>query len=251
MDQKPIQTSGSILFLGIIIVLVLFLIKFFDISYPISVTNRSLSGELSVVGEGKVDVVPDTAEVSAGIVVQDAKTVQEAEQKINEVNNKIIAAAIALGIPKEDIKTSNYSISPDYRFEPAGGRSTQNTYTGNATVTIKVKDANKVSGVISAATTAGANQVYNAGFSVDDPGKFREQARSKAIQNAKEQAQKLASQLGIRLGKIVNIVESTPETPMPFMEKRLAIPQKGGLSPNIEPGTQTISSTVTLYFERN
>ncbi len=210
-----------------------------------------MSGELSVVGEGKVDVVPDTAEVSAGIVVQDAKTVQDAEQKINEVNNKIIAAAIALGIPKENIKTSSYSINPNYGFGPPGVSATPTTYTGNATVTIKVKDANKVSGVITAATSAGANQVYNAGFSVDDPAKFREQARDKAIENAKQQAQKLASQLGIRLGKIVNIVESNTGSPIPFMEKSLAAPLGGGSAPNIEPGTQTISSTVTLYFERN
>ena len=90
-------------------------------------------------------------------------------------------------------------------------------------------------------------------YSVESPEKYREQARNKAIANAKEQAQKLANELGIRLGKVTNIVESTNDNgPFPMMYKTEAVSLGGGNAPSadLQPGTQTISSSVTLYFEK-
>lgn len=238
-------------FLGIIasavaVLITLLIITTLNITLPISVTSRTVSGELSVVGEGKVDVVPDTANIQAGITV-DSKTVKEAEDKINEINNRIVTAVETLGIDKKDIRTSNYSISPNYNFTP-DGRSDISGYAGNATLTITVREQELVPQVITAATEAGANQVYNSGFIVDDPSKYREEARNKAIQNAKEQAQKLANELGIKLGRIVNIVESTSQPPEIYPVMRSA-PDIGG-APDLQPGSQTITSVVTLYFER-
>jgi len=242
--MSPLKTYILILIATLI---ALFLIKQLDIFYPISVTNRAVSAELSVVGEGKVDVVPDTANVQAGITAED-KTVQEVEGKINEINNKIVSALERLGIDKKDIKTSNYSINPSYDFTP-NGRNNISGYTGNASLVITVRKQELVSQVITAATEAGANQVYNSGFTVDDPSKYREEARNKAIQNAKEQAQKLSKELGIKLGRVVNIVESTPgpDRIVPFLRSEAGL----GGAPDLQPGSQTITSVVTLYFEKH
>ena len=244
IKSNPIHSSLILLF--ILFFASLWLIKFFDISYPISLTTRTVSGELAVVGEGKVDVVPDTASVQAGITAE-GKTVQEVEGKINEINNKIVSALERLGIDKKDIKTSNYSINPSYDFTP-NGRNNISGYTGNASLVITVRKQELVSQVITAATEAGANQVYNSGFTVDDPSKYREEARNKAIQNAKDQAQKLSKELGIKLGKVVNIVESTPgpDRIVPLLRSEAGL----GGAPDLQPGSQTITSIVTLYFEK-
>ena len=246
MEQVKQNLISSIVLLFILLFGFLWLIKFFDISYPISVTTRTVSGELSVVGEGKVDIVPDTATVQAGITAE-SKTVQEVEGKINEINNKIVSALEKLGIDKKDIKTSNYSINPSYNFTP-NGRNNISGYTGNASLVITVRKQELVSQVITAATEAGANQVYNSGFIVDDPATYREEARNKAIQNAKEQAQVLSKELGIKLGRVVNIVESTPgpDRIVPMLRSESGL----GGAPDLQPGSQTITSVVTLYFEK-
>lgn len=229
----------------------LWLINYFNISYPLTVTSRTASGELAVVGEGKVDITPDTASVDLGIIVNDAKTVDEASTKINTVNNAIVVALSSLGIEKADIKTSNYSINPTYDYSK-GGNGTITGYTGNTTVTVKVRETAKLPQAIEAATKAGANQVMGTNYTVDKPEIYREQARQKAIDNAKEQAQKLANQLGIRLGKIVNIVESSNDSTGPIYFDKAVAMGSGGNAPiaDLQPGTQTISSTVTLYFEK-
>lgn len=239
---------------GILILTLVFLsiVKYFDISYPLSITSRSSSAELAVVGIGKVDTTPDTASVDLGIVVNDAKTIDEAQTQINKVNNAIVEGLKKLGIDKGDIKTSNYSINPNYDYTN-GGNGRIIGYNGNTTVTIKVKDTSLLPQVIEAGTKGGANQVMGTNYTIDKPEVYQEQARQKAIDNAKEQAQKLANQLGIRLGKVVNIIESSGNGPVPmYYEKSAVMMDSAGSNapvPDLQPGTQTITSTVTLYFE--
>src|SRR3990167_3140120 len=228
----------------------LFVVKIFDISYPVQITNTSKSTEFSVVGEGKVEVVPDVAYVDLGITVNNAATVESAQSQIDKTNNAIIEAMTKLNIPKKNIKTSNYSIFPSYRYDE--GADTITGYSGNVTITIKTNDIQSVSQIIQSATAAGANQVQNTRFEVEDPGKYRADARNKAIENAKKQAQDLASSLGIKLGRVVNIVEYSPGGGgiVPVYSKDSAMGLGGGGEPSLEPGSQNITSVVTLYFEK-
>lgn len=252
-ELKENRIFPTYIILLVITLLFLWAVNYFNISYPLAVTQKQASGELAVVGVGKVDIVPDTASVDLGIVVNDARTIDEAQSKINTVNNAIIEGVKGLSIDKGDIKTSNYSVVPNYDYSK-GGTGVITGYNGNTTITIKVKDTAKLPQVIEAGTKAGANQVMGTNYTVDKPEKYQEQARQKAIDNAKEQAQKLASQLGIKLGKVTNIVESTNSPgPLPMLYSKEAMGMGGGTNapvPDLQPGTQTITSTVTLYFEK-
>lgn len=248
--MKDTYTKYAVL-TAFLVLVTLALIRILDLSYPISIVNTNRSAELSVVGEGKVDVVPDTAYVEVGVTVNNSQTVDQAQNEIDDTNKKIISAMQKLQIPKQDIKTSNYSIYPNYSYE--GNQNKITGYNGNVTITIKVKDTNTVQRVIEEASKAGANQIQGARFSVENPDKYREEARNKAIENAKSQAEKLSKNLGIKLGRVVNIIENSSNGgPMPYYDKAMAVPEANGRGggPVIEAGTQTVSSVVTLYFEK-
>ena len=245
--------SSLLTYIGFVVVtlLALFIVQSLNIAYPVTITTKAAPVDLAVVGEGKVTVVPDTATVTVGIVVSNAKTVDEAQEKINDINNKIIESMGKLGIAKVDIKTSNYSINPDYSYTNGSNQITG--YSGNANLTVTVKNTNILPQVITEATKGGANQVGSPQYTVDSPEKFREEARNKAIANAKEEAQKLAQSTGIRLGKVTNIVESQPNTPVPMFYQADALKTASSteITPHtIEAGSQEITSTVTLYFEK-
>ncbi len=242
------MSISKLLLSGAFVIISLVIMQILHISFPVSVTISNKSSEFSVVGEGKVEARPDVSYVDAGIVVSNAKSVDEAQSMINEVNTKIVSAMGRLNISKSDIKTSNYSLYPNYATDPTQPNKIAG-YNGNVTVSIKVRDTNLTSHVIEETTKAGANQIQGARFEIDDPNKFQEQARDMAIKNAKVQAEKLSKSLGIRLGKIVNIVESnqgSPMVPMMMAEGK----GLGGGGPQIEPGSQTVTSLVTLYFEK-
>ena len=247
MNKNLIGTTVGI---SLVIFILLWMINFFHISYPVSITTSNVSTELSVVGEGKVDIVPDTATVNLGITVDTKPTVGEVKTILDKTNNDIVAAVMKQGIKKEDIKTQNYSLTPSYQY--IDNQNKQTGFQGSVNMSIKMHDTNLVGNVIESATAAGANQVLGTDFSVDNPDKAREEARNKAIENAKEQAQKLASNLGIRLGKVTNIVESGSNGgPVPMFANEMTAGGFGvAKTADLQPGSQTISSVVTLYFEK-
>lgn len=232
------------------LILFLFFIKIFDISYPFKVTITSAPQDLAVVGEGKVEVVPDTAYVDVGITVSNSLNIEEARNKIDSINTELIKAVKKLGIDPKEIKTTNYSVYPTYSYENNTSKITG--YDGNATITVKTKKTDLVPSIIEEATKAGANQINNTRFVVDDPALYREEARAKAIKNAKDQAAKLAQSLGIKLGKVTNIVESLngESNPRPMMYAGASDLKTGGSAPTLEAGSETVTLTVTLYFEK-
>ncbi|MCX6783709.1 MAG: SIMPL domain-containing protein [candidate division WWE3 bacterium] len=249
--RKLLTAIVFVVVTALVVVASLFVIRGFRLSLPLSITNLQAPIDLAVVGIGKVTAVPDVAYVDAGIVVNAGNSVAEVQSKIDAVNNAILAAVEKLGIAKADVTTSNYSITPNYNYSPTGQNSIDG-YNGNAAITIKVKDLSRVSSVIAEAATAGANQVNGARFEISDPNVYRAAARDQAISNAKLQAQKLAASLGLKLGKVTNIVESN-STPVPYpmmYGAGVSTLDAKATAPQIEVGTQEVSSTVTLYFEK-
>lgn len=231
----------------ITILLTLLLIRMFGLGIPLQVTQGSTS-DFSVIGEGKVEVVPDLAYVDVGVTA-DGNTAEEAQNAISKVNNSIVAKMAEYTIEKKDIETQNFNVYPNYDYN-AGNRIIG--YRGNTTLNIKVKDAKQVGEIAKAATQAGATEIQNTRFVVQSPEKYREQARDKAIVNAREQAAKLSNQLGIKLGRIVNMIESSTDGigPIPYYAGKADAMGGGGGTANLQPGSQEITSVVTLYFEK-
>ncbi len=234
---------------GVFIVGLLFIIKIADIGYPLQVSVSNTSAELAVVGEGKVEVSPDMAYVDVGVTVNSQPTVEVAQNKLKETNNNIIEELKKIGIDEKNIKTINYSVYPNYSYE--NNKSTIAGYDGTAKVSVKTKDINKVGEIIETATNAGANQVNNTRMVVEAPEKYREEAREKAIQNAKDQASKLAKSLNIKLGRVTNMVESAGGGGQLFQGGFVAHETGGGGGgPTLVTGTESVTSMVTLYFEK-
>lgn len=235
---------------GVLLVLIgLWLASIFNLSIPIKLQTSGAPQELAVVGTGQVDVVPDTVRITFGIRVEQKNSVEAVQKEMNEKSKAVSEALIKSGVKKENIKTSNYSINPEYDYSNPQRKLLG--YTGTMTIDVKVQPTALAPTVIANATAAGANEVQNTQFIVDAPEKYRAEARQKAIENAREQAEAIAKDLGIRLGKAVNLVESSNGNsvyPVPMYDAKAM--GAGGGGPTLESGTQTITSTVTVYFEK-
>jgi uncharacterized protein YggE len=250
VTMKNSDTFKQFLFAGAFILVLLILIDLLNISYPISMTTTQRSAELAVVGEGSVDVVPDQGIIDVGISVAEAETPEAVQAQVNKVNSAIIENLKGLGIEAKNIKTANYSVYPAYDY--ATSREIIG-YSGEARISITINDQSQVDSVIDAATKAGANNIYGSSFTVSDPAKYRAEARNAAIKNAKEQAAQIAKDLNIKLGKVVNIVETSGgnnDVPLYDAAKYGHGAGGGGGGVVFEPGSQKITSIVTLYFEK-
>src|ERR1035437_5606526 len=181
------------------------------IPFFINSVNTTKTDLFSATGEGKVTAVPDQATVNAGVTAQ-SQTVADAKNKVNEISNKIIGDLKKLGIADKDIKTTDYSISPNYsnQIVPMGAPMMENTqqtisgYTVTQNLEIKVRPIEKANQVVDIATKDGANLVGGVNFTFSDQlsKSLESQATEQAVNNAKTKAQALAKVAGINLGKV-------------------------------------------------
>lgn len=233
------------------------LIAYTKLLGPIPFTVNSVSTVkdtlFTVQGSGEVTAVPDTALLNMGVSKQ-AASVEEAQVQVNEIINKITTDLKALGVEEKNIKTVNYSVNPNYDF--TGGSQRINGYMVNADVQAKIKPVDKANQAIDAATKAGATNVGNVQFVLDDDkrAELEEQARKEAIEKAKAKAESIARTSGIKLGRLVDVQESgTPGIQPPVaMRADLKVENAAGdmaQPTELNPGESKVSTTVSLSYE--
>ncbi len=222
---------------------------------PLSV-SQTVTQKMStfdVTGESEMVTVPDQAEVTAGIVVNET-TVAAAQDKANEIINDINKAMDDMGIDKKDIQTQNYYVGPEYDYNNNGVDKIKG-YSVSADLRIRVTDFEKLNEVIDTSTRLGANRINGISFSLtnEKEEEMLKQAREEAIEDAKDDADELAGLAGIKLGKVVNVYESRPMQPpyMPMYGRANVMMDMAAQkeSTQIEPGSATYTYTVTLSYE--
>lgn len=206
--RQPKVWVALIGILGLVLVLSLAVGKK-DATYPNQVT---------ITGQGRVAYQPDTATVTLGVQIDKVSKAEEALNQLNQKISAITAEIKKIGIPETNIQTQNYSLYPQYDY-PASGISMVSGYNANQQMAIKIENINDnsqlVSQVISVASKAGANQISGVTFSSSKLNDLKQEARLKAIADARAKAPNLAQNSGVRLGKIIGWYEnliSTPET---------------------------------------
>jgi len=169
-----------------------------------------------VTGEGKVTVTPDIVNISMGMQSQEA-SVSAALQKASDAMDNIMAVLKTDNIADKDIQTQQFNISPQYSYDQGSGKQNITGYNVNNTVNVKVRDISNVGSIIDAVVTAGGNLtvINNVNFTVEDPTKYYNDARQKAVDDANAKAEEIASLSKVTLGKPTYVVEIS-STPYPI-----------------------------------
>jgi len=263
---KNLEDKNKILLTGLLIILAVFLLAL-TVSTVVGIQNKIKEGKyigqeietkntITVADKGEVYAKPDLA-LTTFSVVTEKKTVSEAISENAKKMNAVIDFVKEQGVEDKDLKTISFNIHPRYewygvtQFYPQGRRVLVG-YEVRQSLEVKIRDMEKIGDIIEGATDAGANEVGDLQFTVDNPDELKKQARGQAIEKAKNKAEELASQLGVRLVRIVNFSESGV---IPFyygLEK--AAGMGGGeevSAPAIETGENKIEVNVTITYEIN
>jgi len=197
--------------------------------------------DVTVIGSGQVQGAPDTLNSDLGVEV----TAQDVSTAISTASIRakaVIDAMVAAGARREDIRTTDVSVQPQYNTDQ-----TVTGYRSSNTVHVVVRDLTKASAILGAATQAGGNdtRVNSVSFALDDDSKLLADARARAFADAKARAEQYAVLSGLKLGsvKTINETSSGANTPPPIARNQLAAPDIP-----LEPGTQTVTFTVTVKW---
>jgi uncharacterized protein YggE len=207
------------------------------------------SRSITVVGVGKVSLVPDIAQINVGAEAA-ASTVSEAKAEVDRQMAAIAAALAETGVAEKDIQTSQYSIY--YEREPVpvarpapseeGLAVSSGAYRVSSMLQVTVRDVDTAGDVLDAVVEAGANQVYGVTFTVSDEQKWQSGARENAMTDAKARAAELARLAGVELGDVLSVSEVVGGMPVPMASERA---YGGG---GIAPGELELSTQVQVTF---
>jgi uncharacterized protein len=199
---------------------------------------------ISVTGEAQVSAPPDLAELDAG-VASDGKTAREAAETNNAAMSKVLLALKGAGLEDKDYQTSRLSLQPQYAPNRPGPSPIVG-YRASNRVSIKLHDVAKVASVIDTLVTAGANDVGNINFTVSQASKLLDDAREKAIADARRKAEIYAKAAGVALGAPISISEEGAPAPV-FRGKMMAAAPMATSMP-IAQGEETLSVTVAVSW---
>lgn len=212
-------------------------------------TGSIVSGQntgIWVTGEGKVYVVPDVAVLNVGVEAQ-ADTVADAQNQATDAMNAVRNELDAWSIDAKDIKTLYFSIYPVRDYNPLKEGEELKGYRVTNMLSVKVRKVEDTGNIIDAVAKAGGNliRIDNISFTVDDPVPYQKEARENALADAREKAEQIADEAGLRLGDPTYINETSSYYPYSLpIAYEAAVPMMGG-GTSISPG----ETTITIYVQ--
>lgn len=203
---------------------------------------------LALTGEGTAEAKPELAILQVGVAV----TAKVAKDALVE-NSRLLAAALnaakEAGIDSRDLQTSGLSLRPDIvRAEKWPHREVIG-YQINNLVTIRVRDIEKLGGLLDKLVVLGINDIRNITFSVANPAPLIEQARAAAIKDVMDKAQKVAEAANLKIVRVLELSEGGVDTPSPrpFVLARAASAPRPDVP--VEAGELIYRARVNAVFE--
>lgn len=229
-------------------------------------SGKAATNTINVSGHGEAMAIPDIATFSFSVVSNKA-SVAEAQTDATTKANTLTDYLKNAGVDEKDIKTTDYSIQPQYDYQQVAcpavapgssavycppGRQVLRGYEVRQSTTIKIRDTKKAGDILAGVGGKGATDVSGLNFTFDDPTGVQNQARDKAIADAKEKAEVLAKQLGVSLVRVVSFNESGSNpypTPMAYGMGGVSAYDAKSVAPQISVGQNKITNDVSITYE--
>ncbi|MGC9993201.1 MAG: SIMPL domain-containing protein [Candidatus Cybelea sp.] len=168
--------------------------------------------EIAASGFGRVALPPDIATVRAELQTN-AVRANDAVAQNNAAYDRVVAAVGNLGIARADVALDWYNVryNPQPGVMPANPTSEQYGYTVSRNFEVTVRRIAMAGTITDACIDAGATSIIGVSFDLSDRTAARMQAITKAIADARANAETIARSAGLRIVSIKSI--SYPDTP--------------------------------------
>jgi len=207
---------------------------------------------ISVSGTGTIDATPDIARLSLAVQRRDV-SMQVARDETVRVSKAFLALCKKLGIPENKIRTSGLTINPEYRWDEKENRQVFTGFFVQRQLQVEITDLDKLGNVIEGAIDAGVNEVSPPALDSSKAKELNRDALAAATADAKANAERIASSLGVKLGAVRTVVAGgASPPPMPMQEMRvmaMASDSAGKAAANYVPGEISFEGRVEATFD--
>ena len=178
--------------------------------------NAADSRYITVSATGTATVVPDAVRINATVSVL-GTTSKGALSSAGATSTAVRSALTASKVATKDVATQSITVYPEYSY-PASGTPTLSGYRATQSFDITIRNATTAGAVVDAIVEAGGDNLQVNGVSpfVLDSDKATETARTAAVKKAKAKAASYAKLLGVKLGRVIYLDESSTPTAYPI-----------------------------------
>ena len=179
-------------------------------------------------GTGNVIGTPDRAQVTFSVETENPD-VKIAQQDNAQKMATVINALVAIGIPRDALKTTGYNIYPVYEDSTKSILDQKvRTYRVTNTLTVTLHDVSKTGDVIDVAVANGINQASSIQFLLSDEQSqvLRTEALKKAVARARADADTVAGAMGTPIIGVQSADISGGYSPVPVSYTHLTLPTK-------------------------
>jgi uncharacterized protein YggE len=177
-----------------------------EMSRPLALVERESPPTLTVTGNGEVAVKPDLVIIRLGAEIQTDQA-STAQQRVNEVTQRALAALKAAGVAGEDLQTSGLTVTPVYSDEARPAARKIVWYRATNVVEMRLADTAKAGTLIDAAMAAGVNRLEGISFELKNDHEQRREAMRKAAEDARQKASLLAAAMRVRITQLDSVDE--------------------------------------------
>jgi uncharacterized protein YggE len=197
---RPALTARAVLLAGLALSLVLSGCAAYGTANP----PRSIS----VTGTGTVHLPPDVVRITLGVQTR-GTDIGDTVADNNRVAEAVMAVVREAGVADEDVQTTYFNVSTQPSYDQFGNPTGDVTYWVDNTLQISLRNVAGLGDLLQKALNAGANSVQSVTYNVEDPEAALSDARTEALNDARQQAEQLATGAGATLGAVYSVSESS------------------------------------------
>ena len=200
---------------------------------------------ISVSSTGTVKVTPDAVRLNASVSAI-AKVSKEALTNANIAAAKFRTAILANGIDKKYLASTTLTVYPEYNYTQETGN-VLTGYRASQSFEVVIRNAAKAGEIVDAVVASAGDALYINGVTpfVYDNTRATEAARISAVKNAKSKATSYAKLLGVKIGKIIYLQESSAPSSYPIAMTQA---KSDAGATEIDLGQQDISVSVSTKW---
>lgn len=166
--------------------------------------GENSEGKVTISSSETVKVTPDMAEIVYGIRTEN-EDAQACQQENTEKLNAVLEFLKGQGFEETSIKTSGYSLDPQYDW--SGNKQTLIGYQMRTQVTLTDVPMDQVGSLLSKTVESGANEIQSVSYFSSKYDETYQQALTKAMETAKAKAETLAAASGKKIVGVTSVQE--------------------------------------------
>ncbi len=204
---------------------------------------------VSVNGTAEIAAEPDLARLSLGVESRQP-SMADARAAVAATIDRVLALTRDLKIDPKHVNATRVQVQPEYSWNEKDRKRVLLGYLVSRQVEVELRDLEKLGPLIERAVDAGVNQIGDPMLDSSRRKDLEREAMSKAVEDARLNAETLARAAGVKLGTVRNLSASGngPVVPLYRMKGAMA---EAAMAPDqtYQPGEMKFSANVSAEYD--